>query len=258
MKIQPGDQKIVAAGCAVVGSGRCPLRLGGQPGHQLRQRRTFDPAGAGACRWSRAPTRRQGGCLRTTIVLATSARPASTPMARSTPASALTAGPVSTPVQVTARHATGIGLQSTGQIVVGGVHDSRRRLTRSAVMGGFKANGAVNSGKGGFGQIVHGKATGYTLTTFGGQCAEFTSIAVQPDNKMVAVGDFGLDSSTSTTKCSWRGTPPTASWTRRSMAAGTPSSPCRGSAIQVGLATRPPRRSAIRREDRRPQYLPSR
>ncbi|MFO0887851.1 MAG: hypothetical protein U0790_01765 [Isosphaeraceae bacterium] len=92
---------------------------------------------------------------------------------------------------LTSQLARGVGLQSNGQIVVGG--QAGNVLSPSAVLGGFKTNGAVNSGKGGFGQIVGGKAIGYTVDKFGGQVARFSSLEVQSDNKIVALGEFNAD-----------------------------------------------------------------
>jgi uncharacterized delta-60 repeat protein len=92
---------------------------------------------------------------------------------------------------------TGIGLQSKGQIVVGGFSASTQNtLNRAALMGGFKSNGSVNSGKGGFGDIVHNQANGFLVNAFGGQFATFDSIEVQPDNKIVAIGGFNAVPST--------------------------------------------------------------
>ncbi len=83
--------------------------------------------------------------------------------------------------------AYGVALQSTGKIVVSGsANDS---VGSTAVVAGFTASGAVNSGKGGFGQIVQGKATGYSLNTFAGSKTNiFTGVATQKDDKLVVVG----------------------------------------------------------------------
>src|SRR5207237_1204557 len=86
----------------------------------------------------------------------------------------------------------GVGLQSTGKVVVAGTSMFASGIpataASSAVAARFTASGAVDSGKGGFGQIVQGKATGYTLNTFGTLNNDFTDLAVQPDDKVVAVG----------------------------------------------------------------------
>jgi uncharacterized delta-60 repeat protein len=81
--------------------------------------------------------------------------------------------------------AESVGLQSTGKVVAAGYSlwsDSLAEVAR------FTASGAVDSGKGGFGQIVQGKAVGYTLTQFGTGQSVFFDLAVQPDDKVVAVG----------------------------------------------------------------------
>ena len=56
----------------------------------------------------------------------------------------------------------------------------------------FTAGGAVDSGKGAFGDVVQGKAVGYTLTSLGMSNAGFSDLAVQPDDKLVAVGTAAL------------------------------------------------------------------
>jgi hypothetical protein len=48
--------------------------------------------------------------------------------------------------------------QLTGKIVVGG-SVGIRAFERSAVLARFKANGATDSGSGGFGNVVKGKVT---------------------------------------------------------------------------------------------------
>src|SRR5438105_4285927 len=78
------------------------------------------------------------------------------------------------------------GQQSTGKIVVGGFVISNN--IGMAVLARFTASGATDCGKGGFGDIVQGKATGYTMASFGGI---FLGLAVQPDDKVVAVGNDG-------------------------------------------------------------------
>jgi uncharacterized delta-60 repeat protein len=91
-----------------------------------------------------------------------------------------------------------VGLQSTGKVVVGGstIDLSQGIMFRSATVARFKANGATDSGRGGFGQVGPGnKALGYSKTNFGGQLAEFKAIAIQADDKIVAVGDYSLTGS---------------------------------------------------------------
>lgn len=86
----------------------------------------------------------------------------------------------------------GVGLQSTGKIVVAGetIDTSKGIWFRSATVARFNANGSTDSGKGGFGQVVQGKALGYTKTNFGVQLAEFKATAIQSDDKIVTVGDY--------------------------------------------------------------------
>ena len=82
----------------------------------------------------------------------------------------------------------GVGLQSSGKIVVSGSAWSYPNPSSSAFVARFKANGAIDSGKGAFGKVVQGKATGATLSTFGSPHNGFGDLAVQPDDKIVTVG----------------------------------------------------------------------
>ena len=104
----------------------------------------------------------------------------------------LAAGPVGyNPAQA-------VGLQSTGKIVVAGADiQGYPTFTSTAEMARFTASGALDSGSGGFGQVSHGKATGYFFTTFGMASASIRDLAVQPDNKVVAVGVAYSDVSSS-------------------------------------------------------------
>ena len=90
--------------------------------------------------------------------------------------------------------ATAVGLQSTGKIVIAGNSNSAPPFsagTVSALVARFKANGAIDSGTGGFGQLSAKKPTGYALTSFGAKSASYNDVAVQPDDKLVAVGYDG-------------------------------------------------------------------
>jgi uncharacterized delta-60 repeat protein len=79
--------------------------------------------------------------------------------------------------------AYGVGLQSTGKIVIAG--QALNIYTDDlAVVARFTASGAVDSGGGGFGQPT----TGYTLTSFGAETNLLTNLALQADNKLVVVG----------------------------------------------------------------------
>lgn len=107
-----------------------------------------------------------------------------------------TGGWTSFDVQPGSDQANAVGLQSTGKVVVIGSSDSSMdpfTNTLSALAARFTASGAIDSGKGGFGQVVKGKAKGYTLSTFGARYNPFADLAVQPDNKIVAVGDIIAD-----------------------------------------------------------------
>jgi uncharacterized delta-60 repeat protein len=86
-------------------------------------------------------------------------------------------------VQPGADTAYAVNLQSTGKIVASGSSSPSWFEAR------FKADGTIDSGPGGFGQLA-GKGknavpTGYTLGSFG------IDFAVQPDDKLVAVGSVG-------------------------------------------------------------------
>lgn len=89
----------------------------------------------------------------------------------------------------------GVGLQSTGKIVACGyTFTNSAWTTSSAVLARLTSSGTIDSGKGGFGQVLTGnRATGYTMTAFGAQNAEFKDLAIQPDDKVVVVGDITPD-----------------------------------------------------------------
>ncbi|MBC7851939.1 MAG: matrixin family metalloprotease [Pirellulaceae bacterium] len=80
--------------------------------------------------------------------------------------------------------ATSVAMQSNGDIVLGG-------QASLAVVASFKSNGMIDSGKGGFGTVLQGKATGYNLATFV-QAAPYSDVIVQPDNKVLAIGSAKL------------------------------------------------------------------
>jgi uncharacterized delta-60 repeat protein len=101
-------------------------------------------------------------------------------------------------VQPGADTASGVALQSTGKIVVAGQSNllTTSPYNPSTLVARFTAGGAIDSGKGAFGQVVRGQAAGYTLTSFtsyssGSQA--YVDVAVQPDDKLVAVGSFSND-----------------------------------------------------------------
>ncbi len=92
--------------------------------------------------------------------------------------------------------AMGVGLQSTGKVVVTGrttTGSLSSATPSSAAVARFTASGAIDSGKGAFGQIVKGKASGYTLSTYGFTRNIFFDLTVQPDDKLVAVGKAFTD-----------------------------------------------------------------
>ena len=80
----------------------------------------------------------------------------------------------------TSERASGVAVQSNGDIVLGG-------NASLAVVASFKSNGVIDSGKGGFGTVLQGKAIGYNLATFA-PYGSFSDVIVQSDNKVLAVG----------------------------------------------------------------------
>jgi uncharacterized delta-60 repeat protein len=88
----------------------------------------------------------------------------------------------------TVSYAYAVGLQSTGKLVTAGVLFPYEGNPMEAEVARFTASGTLDSGKGGFGEIINGKATGYVLTAFGGLTSSFFDLAVQSDDKLVAVG----------------------------------------------------------------------
>ena len=93
-------------------------------------------------------------------------------------------------VQPGSDHAYAVGQQTSGKIVVAGISGSFGSTPASAVVARFTAVGAIDSGRSGFGDIVKGKARGYTLNTFGPFGSGIADVAVQPDNKLLGVGSF--------------------------------------------------------------------
>jgi uncharacterized delta-60 repeat protein len=89
-----------------------------------------------------------------------------------------------------------VARQSTGKLVVAGLTHNGTVLSSSGVLARFTTSGALDSGKGGFGTVGKGgQATGYTISPFGAQLVEFWALAIQPDDKVVAVGYFSSDGS---------------------------------------------------------------
>jgi uncharacterized delta-60 repeat protein len=84
--------------------------------------------------------------------------------------------------------AKGVGLQSTGKVVVAGASLGTSSPSFAGVAARFTASGALDSGKGAFGDVVKGQAKGYTL--FGYPYATFVGLAVQSDSKLVTVGHW--------------------------------------------------------------------
>src|SRR5262249_35463273 len=80
-----------------------------------------------------------------------------------------------------------VALQSTGKIVVAGQSDryAGSSWIPSGFVARFTANGALDSGKGAFGDVAQGKAVGYTLSS---SSQWFTALAVQPDDRLIVVG----------------------------------------------------------------------
>ena len=94
-------------------------------------------------------------------------------------------------VQPGAERAYAVGLQSSGKIVAAGYSDSSFDYltnTESALVARFTAGGAIDSGTGGFGQLKAKKPAGYTLTSYGVKYNSYRGLAVQPDDKLVVAG----------------------------------------------------------------------
>ncbi len=89
-----------------------------------------------------------------------------------------------------------VGLQSNGKVVVAGVFDPFSGDNKS-VVARFKTDGSIDSGAGGFGQLSKNQSVGYSLTTFGFPANGFGGLAVQPDDKIVAVGSLNVGNGTS-------------------------------------------------------------
>lgn len=87
-----------------------------------------------------------------------------------------------------------VGLQSTGKVVVAGYMHPFKGEDRSLVAR-FRTDGAIDNGTGGFGQLSHKIPAGYALTTFGATTSYFNGLAVQPaDDKIVTVGHINAGS----------------------------------------------------------------
>jgi uncharacterized delta-60 repeat protein len=84
--------------------------------------------------------------------------------------------------------ATAVGLQSTGKIVIAGNSLNTNTTVDPAVLARLTASGALDSGKNAFGTLVKNNAPGYVLGTFGGNNNGFNDLVVQSDNKIVVVG----------------------------------------------------------------------
>ncbi len=82
----------------------------------------------------------------------------------------------------------GVGLLSNGKIVVGGFISGGTypQAITSAFVAGFTANGVIDTGNKGFGF----RGEGYRLGNYGWNWSSFDDIAVQADNKVVAVGSY--------------------------------------------------------------------
>lgn len=74
-----------------------------------------------------------------------------------------------------------IALQSSGKAIMATDEGG-------AIVARFTTNGALDSGKNGFGTVVQNKAIGYTVSTFGNNGNYFNDLLVQPDDKVVVVG----------------------------------------------------------------------
>jgi uncharacterized delta-60 repeat protein len=84
--------------------------------------------------------------------------------------------------------AEGVGLQTSGKVVVAATSVGQGTNPTLAEVARFTAAGVIDSGNGGFGQVVRGKPVGYTFSSFGLASNVFNDLAVQPDDRLVAVG----------------------------------------------------------------------
>ncbi len=81
-----------------------------------------------------------------------------------------------------------VALQSSGKVVLAS-NDVLTDIVDPAVVARFTTSGVLDSGKNGFGTVVQNRAIGYTFSTFGGNTSnQFYDLAIQPDDKIVTVG----------------------------------------------------------------------
>ena len=188
VKIQPGDQKIVATGSKTDGTGLPVARYDsmGNADMTYGSAGLANPLGTNSGYALGLVLQPDGKAVVTGNVSNNNAILVARLNANGSPDSGFGSGGWSSfDVQPGWDAARGVGLQSSGKIVVSGNVGS---LPYSAFVARFKANGAIDSGKGGFGKVVQGKATGATVSTFGSDSNSFSALAIQSDDKLVAAG----------------------------------------------------------------------
>jgi uncharacterized delta-60 repeat protein len=97
-------------------------------------------------------------------------------------------GWVSTDINRIENMANAVGLQSTGKIVAAGFNG----FYQDSLILRYTSTGKLDSGSGGFGQAdKHGSPLGYTIMSMGsaGPDSQINALAIQPDDKIVTVGE---------------------------------------------------------------------
>ena len=206
VKIQPGDQKIVAGGTAVVTNANnkpegdvavARYDMFGSPDAAYGSHGLVTIAGS----WSTvsALTIQPDGKAVVTSSFGYDFRMNRLNSLDGSPDSSF-AGGGSTLINIRAGadRAFGVGLQSTGKIVVAGLStgSTTSAYNQSCLVARFTTGGVIASGNGGFGQYVLGKPAGYALTSFGAKYQQYSDLAVQSDDKLVAAGVIYPDGST--------------------------------------------------------------
>jgi uncharacterized delta-60 repeat protein len=91
----------------------------------------------------------------------------------------------SDPSRLTFEIVDSVALQSSGKAVLASYEQASSGAQGAVAR--FTTSGALDTGKNGFGTLVHGQAIGYTLSSFGTN-TYFYDVAVQQDDKVVVVG----------------------------------------------------------------------
>jgi uncharacterized delta-60 repeat protein len=198
VQIQPVDQKIVAAGSVSTTQGAAVARYDsvGNPDTSYGSNGLSTPPGGRPAWYAGLALQSDGKAVLSAVNTSGYFGAARFNTNGSLDTGFGTGGWSSVSVSPYGQYPYGVGLQSTGKVVVGGYTYTSGTLgkTGSAVLARFTSSGTIDSGKGGFGQVLSGnRATGYTMTAFGAQNAEFKDLAIQPDDKVVVVGDITPD-----------------------------------------------------------------